>query len=56
MRKVTFETKMVNDKLYARNGEEIEILNKVNDMYYDIKFKSDGETAQVYSTEINWIF
>ncbi len=49
MKKI-FETKFVNDELYSRNGEEIEIVD-VNDMYCDIRFK-DGKIATVYTSEV----
>lgn len=49
MKKI-FETKFVNDELYSRNGEEIEIVD-VNDMYCDIKF-NDGKIATVYTSEV----
>lgn len=51
---IIFRTKLVNDVLYNRNGEEVEILDcKQNDNnFVTIKFKKDGAVATVYKSEV----
>lgn len=47
-----FETKLVNDKLFARNGEEVQILSRhENGMHVTVQF-NDGTTETVYSSEV----
>ncbi len=48
--KYIFNTKFSSD--IDRNGEEIEIIEKVNYCQYKIKFVKDNTTLIVYDTEI----
>lgn len=48
--KYIFNTKFSND--IDRNGEEIEIIEKINDYQYKIRFIKDNSTLIVYDNEI----
>lgn len=48
--KYIFNTKFSND--IDRNGEEIEIMKKINDYQYKIRFIKDNSTLIVYDNEI----
>lgn len=48
-----FRTKIVNDELYKRNGEEIKILSRhKNGMNITVEF-NDGMVAEVFTSEIH---
>ena len=55
MSKAIFKTKLVNDMLYSRNNEEVEVLQMIDSMFCEIKFKSDNEVTTVYNTEVQYI-
>lgn len=48
--KYIFNTKFASDT--NKNGEEIEIIEKVNNYQYKIKFVKDNSTLIVYDNEI----
>lgn len=47
-----FSTKLVNDELYKKNGEEVRVLEvHENGINATVEFK-DGTVAKVYTSEI----
>ena len=47
-----FRTKLVNDDLYVRNGQEVKIIDRhENGINVTVEF-NDGTVAEVYSSEI----
>ena len=47
-----FKTKLVNDPLFAKNGEEVKIISRhKNGINITVEF-TDGTIAEVYASEI----
>ena len=48
-----FKTKIVNDELYCRNGEQVRIIEKLPDnTFVTIQFIEDGYIATVLKSEL----
>ena len=48
---MVFRTKLVSDPLYKKNGQKVEIIRAVDEIFLEIKFE-DGTVATVYKSEI----
>lgn len=48
-----YMTKLVNDDLFARNGELVEVLEVSKDrMHVKVRFLKDKKEANVYASEV----